>query len=164
MKCAREGCSNYAMATSRYCREHMNDKGEKTVKKSETENVNFKEVYAKAMAAAREAGAAATPAPMVVQQHENMLDDHSPVKKSYYVSDGVCGFAWVWFPKINTPFTRWLRSTNLAYKHYGTGCDVSMSSIGNQSLERKEAAARAFVAKVHEFLPEEKMYVQSRID
>lgn len=38
---------------------------------------------------------AAKPVPMVVQQHENMADDNSPVVQEWVVPGGPCGFAWV---------------------------------------------------------------------
>lgn len=49
----------------------------------------------KATAAGHKAAEKSRPIPMVVQEHVNMLDDSSPVKQSWVVPGGVCGFAWV---------------------------------------------------------------------
>jgi hypothetical protein len=61
--------------------------------------------------------------------------------QSWYVADGVCGFAWVNFPG-NSAFGRWLKSTGKARNDYPKGVAVSISQY-NQSMQRKEAHAEA---------------------
>lgn len=102
------------------------------------------------MTAARAAGLAAanamTPTPMIVTEHENPLNDASPIKKSYYVPSGVCGFAWIVVKPGISSFARWLVKEGIAHKHYYGGVAIWVSDFG-QSMERKEAYAHAF-AKV----------------
>ena len=52
----------------------------------------FELIYSKARLAGLEAGNKADVMLMIVEEHANMLDDSSPVKKSYFVEGGVCGF------------------------------------------------------------------------
>ncbi|MCK9369247.1 hypothetical protein M0R04_04850 [Candidatus Dojkabacteria bacterium] len=85
--------------------------------------------------------------PMVVQQHENMMDDSSPVVKSYVVSDGPCGFAWVNIKPAYSKFAKWMVAYEMARKDsYNGGVTYWISKYG-QSIQKKEAYARAF-AKV----------------
>jgi len=111
-------------------------------------------LYADADAAGRKAADAATPVPMLVGTPKNMLaslvgrddggfDEKEPV---YYVSDGVCGFAWVLVRPGNSSFARWLAKTDKGSAAYGGGVSIWVSGYG-QSMQRKEAYAGAF-AKV----------------
>ena len=102
------------------------------------------DLYNQARAAGLAAAQAAQVQPMIVQQHANMLDDSSPVTRSYYVNDGVCGFASVVVRNIK--FANQLKKLGIGRKNYGTGWSISVSDF-NQSLTRKEAYAHAF-AKV----------------
>lgn len=116
-------------------------------------------LHKKAHEAGMKALEAKVPVPMVVAEHENMLDDNSPVAKSWFVSDGVCGFAWV-IVKCNTPenrnFINSLKKAGMASgdingfraewnkdSYYG-GFRYSVM-YGNQSYEKKVAYANAFV-------------------
>jgi hypothetical protein len=103
-----------------------------------------------------EAGKAAmdncVPRPMVVEQHTNMLNDNSPVKKAWCVPDGVCGFAWISL-KANTPSNRsflndmkragFLGEHGKFSKSYNGGYQYWVSE-GGQSMQKKEAYAHAF--------------------
>ena len=126
---------------------------------------------------ALEAGMAALnnakPTPMVVQQHANVMDDNSPVNKSWVVDGGVCGFAWISF-KANTPanrkFLAGLKKAKLAgdansgakwTKSYQGGFSYWVSQ-GGQSMERKEAFAHAFATVLEKYGLT--VYVGSRMD
>lgn len=100
-------------------------------------------LYQAARAAGLAAGQAATPAPMVVQQRENMLDDRSRVLYVFKPAiDGACGHACVVI-KGNTAFGRWAKKAGLAKPHYPTGLHIWVEDFG-QSAARKAAYAQAF--------------------
>lgn len=103
-------------------------------------------LYLKAYEAGAAAAAASVPTPMVVSEHANPLNDASPVKRSWFVSDGVCGFAWVKVRPGNSSFANWLKKNGKGRPDYPSGVAINISAY-NQSMERKEAHARA-MAKV----------------
>lgn len=107
--------------------------------------VDYQAIYDEADRAGKAAAEAHTPTPMVVAQHANPLDDSSPVKQSWTVPQGACGFAWISF-KGNTAWARWAKKQNLTSKDYPTGLLIWVSDYG-QSIELKEKYAGAF-AKV----------------
>lgn len=86
--------------------------------------------------------------PMLVGQETSpfsgKMDYSKPVE---YISDGVCGFAWINIKSGNCAFANWLKKNNLARRdeYYG-GVTVWVSDY-NQSMQKKEIYARAF-AKV----------------
>lgn len=102
--------------------------------------IDFGSLYETAHAAGMAAGYGSTPTPMVVS---GGVPGETP--KSWYVSEGACGFAWV-VVKGTTPFARWAKKTGKASKHYPSGLSFWVSEFG-QSMARKEAYAYAF-AKV----------------
>jgi hypothetical protein len=106
----------------------------------------FNALVTKAHAAGMAAGDAAQPTAMVVSEHANALDDASPVRKQWYVADGVCGFAWVTIRPGTSSFARWMVKHGHARKAYGGGISTWVSQFG-QSMQRKQAYAAAF-AKV----------------
>ena len=65
-------------------------------------------------------------------------------KDTHYVSDGVCGFAWINIKPARGKFVKFLKDNNIGRKdsYYG-GYTVWVSGFG-QSLERKSAYAHAF--------------------
>ena len=95
--------------------------------------------------------------PMVVQQHENMMDDSSPVTEQWVVPGGPCGFASIRVKCTNGPSRRFinqLKKAGLAgdrnsfcdwskSDYYG-GYMKSFTMIGGQSLAYKEAYAHAY--------------------
>jgi hypothetical protein len=123
--------------------------GEKTM--------NYAEILEKAHAAGRAAAQATKPVPMYVQAGDLMGNGYGPIEK---VDDGVCGFAWIKFPG-NKPFGRWAKKAGLARSAYPTGLCISISAY-NQSMQLKEAHARAAVAVLKEHGIE--CYVDSRMD
>jgi hypothetical protein len=104
----------------------------------------FEKIYKLAHLAGVEAAAASVPVPMHVVQCANPLDDSSPIVKRYEpVMDGVCGFAWVTVRPANCSFAIWAAKNKGWRKGYPSGMQLWVSEYG-QSMERKEAYARAF--------------------
>ena len=128
-------------------------------KKKELE---FLKLAVAANEAGQKAATAVVPVPMVVAQHENMADDNSPVKKSWTVPEGVCGFAWVVVKPGTSSFARWA-AKNLPYTHKGYygGLEIS-SPLMTQSMTRNEAYCRAFAKVLNE--GGVKAYSNSRMD
>ena len=107
----------------------------------------FAAVYAKAVAAGMAAGNGSIPTPMIVGSPSTPFgNDVDYSKKTYYVADGVCGFAWVTVRPGTSAFAKWLAKTGKARKAYEGGMQVWVSEFG-QSMQRKEAFAYA-MAKV----------------
>lgn len=110
--------------------------------------MDFAKIYSDAYQAGLDALSVAKPTPIVVGTPVSIFAPNSPLDRSkpvYYEPEGVCGFAWVSF-KGTTPFGRWAKKAGVASKGYPSGLQVWVSE-GGQSVERKEAFARAF-AKV----------------
>jgi len=111
---------------------------------------DYQTIYDEAYAAGIAAAKAKVPVPMLVGTPSTPLgNDIDPSKKIYYVSDGVCGFAWVRF-KGNTGWGRWAKKNvgktdfhAACRKGYPKGLDIWITT-GNQSMETKEAFAQAF--------------------
>jgi len=125
-----------------------------------TARKDFQAIYDEAQTAGMEAGNKAIPAPMVVQEHSNMMDDKSPVKQEWYVAEGVCGFAWV--NVKDRVFGQWLKDMGYGdHDSYYRGVTIWCSQFG-QSMQRKEAWAQAFaeVLTKHNI----RSYSQSRMD
>jgi hypothetical protein len=86
--------------------------------------------------------------------------DVDPRQPTYFVADGVCGFAWVSFAG-NTPFGRWANKHGIARKHYPKGLCLWVSAY-NQSMQRKEAYAEAYAKVLRDHSIE--AYAGSRMD
>ena len=91
------------------------------------------------------AGNACNPIPMGVQ-NSNVLTGQGfgPVS---VVPDGVCGFAWIvikYKTTENRKFVNALKKANMIRKSCTGGFQIWVSNF-NQSMQRKEAYARAFV-------------------
>ena len=90
------------------------------------------------------AGDAATPTPMVVGTPTTPLgDDIDPDKQTYYVPDGVCGFAWVVIRPGNSSIARAAKKLGIGDSAYGGGMAVWIHDHG-QSMERKQRHAAAY--------------------
>jgi hypothetical protein len=116
-------------------------------------------LHSKAHAAGMAAGGAHTPTPMGVVEAD-IFGKPKPGAHVEVVHSGVCGFAWVSF-KGNTSFGRAMKAAGLARKRYEGGLSVWVSEFG-QSMERKEAYARAYAAVLREAGIE--AYAGSRMD
>ena len=129
------------------------------------------------------AGNACVPTPMVVEAHQNMLDDNSPVVYREVVDDGVCGFAWINFvanTPINKEFLKGLKLAKLVWtcKYQGPPPQDRRDypfqsriegpgfqhwvSMNTQSMQRKEAYAEAYAAVLKKYGIN--CYVGSRLD
>ena len=106
---------------------------------------DWQAVYDEADKAGKAAAEACKPVPMVVGEETSLfsgkLDTSKPM---HYVSDGVCGFAWVNVKPGTSAFAKWLKAKKLARTddYYGGVC-VWVGAY-NQSMQRKEAYAYAF--------------------
>jgi len=123
----------------------------------------FEEVYRKAFVAGMGAGHAAAPTPMVVGSPSTPFgNDVDYSKKTYYVPDGVCGFAWVTVRPGTSAFAKWLAKTGKARKAYEGGMQIWVSQFG-QSMQRKEAFAAAMAETLRSELGVN-AYAGSRMD
>jgi len=86
-----------------------------------------------------EAGRNIMPTPMVV----------SGGGTSYYVPEGVCGFAWVHIRRANAGFGKWLLHTKRGRRGYPSGVDIWVSEF-NQSHARKYAAAQVIADELRQ--------------
>lgn len=125
--------------------------------------MDFKALFDKAYDAGLAAGKDAIPAPMIVGSPSTPLgNDIDYTKKTYFVSEGCCGFAWITVSPGNCRFANWLKKAKLARKAYGGGVSIWVNEFG-QSMTRKEAFADAF-AKVLREGGIERAYAGSRMD
>lgn len=89
----------------------------------------------------------------------NTIDPSQPI---YHVPQGVCGFAWVNIRPGNSSFARWCTKNSKGRPNsYEGGVNVWVHQFG-QSMECKEAYARAFAAVLTE--AGIKAYAGSRMD
>lgn len=105
-------------------------------------------LYQEADFAGTKAGTDASPTPMVVGSPTTPLgNDIDPSKPTYFVNDGVCGFAWVNIKPARGKFVSWLKKAGIGRtdSYYG-GYTIWVKGFG-QSYERKQMYANAF-AKV----------------
>ena len=114
-------------------------------------------VHAKAHMEGMKAGLNALPVPMTVVESDLM---GNPIGRSWTVSEGACGFAWVTFAG-NTPWGRWAKAQGIASKGYPKGLQIWVSEF-NQSMARKEAYAYAYAKVLREHGIE--AYAHSRMD
>jgi len=108
----------------------------------------FETLYVRAREAGLAAGNGSKPTPMVVGSPSTPFGsdiDHS--KPTFFVEDGVCGFAWIQVKPGTSAFAKYLVKSGRARpdSYYG-GVSIWVSDY-NQSMQRKEAYAHAF-AKV----------------
>ena len=70
----------------------------------------FSDLWARAKRAGLAAGNAITPRPMVVGTPTTPFgNDIDMTKPQYYISEGLCGFAWVNIKPGNSRFANWLK-------------------------------------------------------
>jgi hypothetical protein len=100
---------------------------------STTTTTDLESIWREADSAGRNAAESITPHPMIVEGGG----------RTYYIADGVCGFAWVnW--KATTPWGRWTKATGRTRKDSYYGGQTLWVSDYQQSMARKEAYATAF--------------------
>jgi hypothetical protein len=111
-----------------------------------TKTLGFEALYKAADAAGDRAAKALTPVAMIVGEPTTPFgSDIDYSKPTYYEADGVCGFAWIKVKPGTSAFARWLRAEKGQRTSYSGGVDIWVSGYG-QSMQRKEAYARAFAA------------------
>lgn len=120
--------------------------------KSKQPKHNWETLYDKAHNAGMTAGESVTPNAMVVTNGV----------QNYYVSEGLCGFAWVVVTPGNSSFAIWAKKNRGARKEYSGGVCAKWVSEFNQSYERKVAYAQAFAAVLRE--AGIKAYAADRLD
>lgn len=112
-----------------------------------TNNSIFANLVMDAHEAGMAAGSAARPTPMHLVEAD-LWGRPKAGAEVYCEMEGPCGFAWVWFAG-NTAFGRWAKKQGMARESYPTGLQISCHEF-NQSIERKEAYARAFAKVLQE--------------
>lgn len=127
---------------------------------------NFREIYNEAHMAGEAAVtkyvAEGKLVGMVVSQHENMMDDSSPVVMREFVADGPCGFAWIDVRPRNCAFAKWLMEQKIgSNSDYDKSIKIWVHFYG-QSIQKKEIYADAFaeVLRSHKI----KAFSTSRMD
>lgn len=140
--------------TKREASDLIGELGNKKKKTKKPKTNHYVDLNDKAIAAGLAALKDATPTPMVVQQHANMLDDNSPVEKSWFVEGGVCGFAWI-NVKCRGEGLKFINALkkqgldNWRKDGYYGGYTYWVRE-GGQSMERKEAYDQAFARILYE--------------
>lgn len=101
-------------------------------------------LYQRAHAAGHAAATGATPDPMVVYEADPLTGRRTAGGREWYVSEGVCGFAWVNIKPGTSAFARWLKTSGIARAdaYYG-GVSIWVGDYG-QSHTRKTRYANAF--------------------
>lgn len=152
-------CEAPAVGKSKYCTTHRAEARARFKAMCEESKVvaaqrhtAHRELYTAAQLAAAAAFDACQPVPMVVYEAEGLTDQPKVGGQSWYVSEGVCGFASIVINPATCSFARFLSRNGIGRKHYQGGWHVSTydlvpASKFSQSYERKVAAASA-AAKV----------------
>lgn len=129
--------------------------------KQALQNELFETIWTAAVQRGLIAGGSHRPTPMMVCEHASPLDDNSPIRQSWVVEGGVCGFAWVIVKPGTSAFARWLSKRGYAAKHYYGGVSIWVHEFG-QSMERKIKCAEAMADYLRSVGI--KAYADSRMD
>ena len=165
-QCKWDNCNELNTSNSKYCLEHKAQAKQRwleTISKGKEEKEKrlaiYKAAFAEAAKKAKEAGSSHTPTPMVVVEHENPLDDESPVKKVYEpVGDGICGFAWVVISPGTSSLAKYAKKYQGYYNYYHGGVYLRVSKYG-QSYERKSEYAKTYAETLEKELGDRKSVV-----
>ena len=130
-------------------------------------NVDFGVVFRLAQAAAEQAFDAAKPVPMAVQRAEGLSDGFDWSKPYEVVSEGVCGFAWVnVYVDGRSKSAKVMKQFGAEKDYYGGlqfwSSVVAPSSRSSQSMQRMEAACKAFASVLRDY--GYRAYASSRLD
>jgi hypothetical protein len=109
------------------------------------------QIYSEAHNAGMVALNKCVPRPMVV----------NAVDKSYYVEDGLCGFAYIIIRPARGQLISWLKKNNIGRKHYNGGYSIFVGE-GDQSVAKKEAYAKAFAEVLKKY--DINCHVETRLD
>lgn len=123
-------------------------------------------LYSAAHEAGSKAAAECVPVPMVVGSPSTPFgNDVDMSKPTYYVADGVCGFAWVSIKPARGSFVTYCKKNNIGRKdsYYG-GWTIGPKGEAayTQSMARKEAYCYAFAKVLSD--AGINCYVRSRMD
>lgn len=128
--------------------------------------ITFGQIWAEAEAAYRKGYEAAQPVPMIVGSPSTPFGkDIDPRKDMWFVNDGVCGFAWIWFLNGRGKFASFLKEKGASKPYDTKGLHLWSSRLmkgDGQSMARKEAGCKAAVEVFRKYGIE--CYVQSRMD
>ena len=118
-------------------------------KQRQSRAASFEGLIMAAEAAGDAAAQACRPRPIIIGSPKDGIfgNEIDYSKTTYYESDGLCGFAWINIKPGTSAFARHLRASGRARADYYYGGVTVWVSGYNQSVERKEAYARAY-AKV----------------
>lgn len=117
-----------------------------------------KEAHEKGMVA----GTGSKPTPMIVGTPTSFFgNDLDPTKPQYFVEGGACGFAWIKIRPARGAFVSYAKKNGIGHSAYGGGYSIWVSEFG-QSIERKEAYARAYATVLTE--NGIKAHAESRLD
>lgn len=105
---------------------------------------DFGAILALARKAGLAAGNASKPTPMVVYEADGLSNRPKPGGQVWHESEGVCGFAWIVVNPARGAFINYCRKHKIGRKEYGGGWCVEWVHDFNQSMQRKEAYARAY--------------------
>lgn len=119
----------------------------------------FKAIIAEADAAGKEAVSKLKVIPMIVGEAKSLFSNEIDYSKpTEYVADGVCGFSWAYvYPehKGNTKLGKQERKVLEAFGFEQDYCNPKKYTLWisdfNQSMQKKEAYARAFAAVLSSF-------------
>ncbi len=149
MTCATVGCEKDSTGKSKYCRHHRDEaranwlsKIQHSAQERYERDSAHNSVWQDALKAARKAHAEALPTPMVVTESEG---PNGTTGRTWYVSEGACGFAYVNVHPGNCSFAIWAVKHAGFRKAYRGGVSSSSFNFGSQSYERASAAAQAAV-------------------
>jgi hypothetical protein len=106
--------------------------------------LNLSDLYQSAHAAGNAAVESTVVRPMIVRWVDPVSYTGEAIQE-YIVDDGVCGFASVIVKPANSAFAKYLAAHHGASKAYSGGMSLYISDF-NQSLQRKEAYAKAFAS------------------
>jgi len=105
--------------------------------------INLSDLYQSAHAAGNAAVESTIVRPMIVRWCNDPVSFTGDAVQEHVVEDGVCGFASVIVKPANSAFAKYLALQHGARKHYYGGISLSINDF-NQSLQKKEAYAKAF--------------------
>lgn len=108
-------------------------------------------IWNEAHAAGCKAWEACTPKPMIIGEAKSLFSDEIVPGTEHYVSEGLCGFAWVHINPARGKFITYCKKNNIGRKGtYGGWVIPARGPFDSQSIERKEAYAYAFSAVLRE--------------
>lgn len=124
--------------------------------------INVEKILQEAMDAGYAAGDACVPTPVKFGQAASLFGNEMIPGTEEIVEDGVCGFAWINIKPARGKFVNYLKKIGMGRSdsYYG-GYTVWVTEYG-QSMERKEAYARAFAKVLQDYGM--KAYGMSRMD